>query len=76
MSGVSAVVNMLCRYALAVLDKESGKLTYSEVESGRVLRMEPRAHSLDFTPSKKGALAGERDRAQLVQQNRRWVMAA
>ena len=63
---------MSCRYAVGVLNKATGTLKYTEVESGRILRMEPRARAINYAATGAGAVEEKQDREKLVQQNRRW----
>lgn len=59
------------RYALGILDRKSGILRYSEVEGGQIIRIEPRAHSLNYTATKSGIVTEPEDKVLLAQKNRR-----
>ncbi len=39
------------RYAVGVLDKQTGLLRYAEVGSGSIVRMEPRARGVNYGPT-------------------------
>ena len=64
---------MQCRYAIGVLDKASGTLKYAEIQAGQVLRVEPRAKSIQYEPTEAGASQSALDREKQMAQNRRYT---
>ncbi len=62
---------MLRRYAVGVLDRARGTLKYTEVQAGQVIRVEPRARSIDYQASGAGAAEADLDREKAIAQNRR-----
>lgn len=44
-----------CSYALGVYDKETGALQLAPLGGGRVLRLEPRVHGLQYSAPQSGA---------------------
>lgn len=59
------------RNAIGIFDRKAAVLNYTEVEGGRVLRMEPRARGLDYGPTAGGGNV-EIDRALRLANNKRW----
>lgn len=62
-----------CRYAVGVLDKETGVMRYAEVGTGSIIRMEPRARGVDYG-AHRGAAAQEDDLAARILANKRWAL--
>lgn len=54
-----------------MLDKATGTLQYSEIEGGRILRVEPRVRSIDYKPVGGGAADEPAELAESARQKRR-----
>ncbi|KAK9810198.1 hypothetical protein WJX72_006510 [[Myrmecia] bisecta] len=62
-----------CRYAMGILDKASGVMKYTEIQAGRIIRMEPQTHGIDYRASQDGAAKEEQDRESRMVNNKRLV---
>lgn len=48
-----------CSYAVGVFDRASGRLQLAQLGGGRVLRMEPRVHGLQYDAPESNAAEGD-----------------
>ena len=56
---------------MGVINKRTGKLRYAELQHGEILRVEPKAHGINYEPREAGALDSSLSRLELYAQNRR-----
>lgn len=69
--GICLLTLSFCRYAIGIRQKGSNILKYAEIQSGQVLRVEPRAVSISYDATDVGASETALDREKLIAQNRR-----